>query len=260
MKTLISLSMVMFVSLIVAVPLNAAEKAKPADFRSTDRDQGEPVMESLKRRITAKQDKTDTSRVRKAGKNGARVRYPTAKIEAKVPDKTDMTDVAKQVAQLEIDTDDLASRVQKAKQTIFEEANVSNFVEIEARLPSGKEAALKTLEVKLDGFEIYALDDASGLWLPTAKFPVYAGPMQPGNHRVDLEARLVLRQKGNVAVNNDSYRMISKSFDIGVPDGSAERRWVIDIAVPDTAEGKVEAALQSKTPPEQAEQPEQTVK
>ena len=136
------------------------------------------------------------------------------------------------VAELENDVDQLASNVQKTRQGVLDEAAVDNFVTIEAQLADTDAAAIKTLTVKLDGYPVYELSEASGLWMPTKSVPLYAGPLQPGNHRLDLEARLVVRQGGTLPLNSDLFRFVTKSFDLTVTSGTKSSRYAVAFSPP----------------------------
>src|SRR5262249_59557781 len=123
--------------------------------------------------------------------------------------------------------DQLASNVQKTKQGILDDAKIDNYVSLEANLADTDAAALKNLSVKLDGYAVYELSDASGLWMPSKTVPLYAGPLQPGVHRLHLEARLVMRHKPGVPLNNDVYRFVNRTFDLNVGRGAHNPRHVI---------------------------------
>lgn len=154
------------------------------------------------------------------------------KVQASNPAQKDLKQAATAVAALEADIDQLASAVQKTKQSIIDEAGIDNFVAIEAQLENDEKMAIKSLTVKLDGYPLYEVSDAAGLWLPSKLLPLYAGPLTPGNHRIDFEARLVLRENKGLPVNGDVYRFVSRVFDVGVPGGSVNTRYLITVAPP----------------------------
>jgi len=164
-------------------------------------------------------------------------------IQAKPEEMRQLDSLAQAISELENQTEQLASEVQKTKQTIIEGAAVNNFIAIETQLSKTDVAAIRTLQVKLDGYDIYRIDDASGLWLPTKKMPLYAGPLQPGNHRVDLEARIVMKHDKGLPMNNDVYRFINKSFELTVPHGLVHKKFVVHIEPPKDLKGNAKATI-----------------
>ena len=170
-------------------------------------------------------------------------RFGSTKIEATPKQAERLKEVGKLVAELEAQVDQLASSVQKTKQSVVDDAAIDNFVTMAAQLGDTDSATIKNLTVKLDGFDLYALSDSSGLWLPSKNLPIYAGPLQPGNHRVDLEVRLVMRQEQNLPLNGDIYRFINKSFDITVTGARSNARYIIAIKAPDKLGDSADATL-----------------
>lgn len=170
-------------------------------------------------------------------------KYKKSKIEGTPADAEKIKAVATMVTDLENQVDQLASSVQKTKQGILDDAAIDNFVSLEAELADTDSAALKSISVKLDGYAVYELSEASGLWMPSKKVPLYAGPLQPGNHRVDLEARLVVRHKDGLPLNGDVYRFINKTFDLVVPGTPGNARYVLAITPPAKLDGTADATL-----------------
>lgn len=154
------------------------------------------------------------------------------KVQGTTPPQQGLKQSANAVAALEADIDQLASAVQKTKQSIIDEAGIDNFVAIEAELADSDAMAIKSLTVKLDGYPLYELSDAAGLWLPSKHLPLYAGPLTPGNHRIDFEARLVMRENKGMPLNGDVYKFVSRVFDVGIPGGSVNTRYLISVAPP----------------------------
>jgi hypothetical protein len=171
------------------------------------------------------------------GKGGA------GKVEAKTDEQTELRAIATMIDELEGQVDQLASSVQKTKQSILDEAGIDNFIAVEARLTEADAAALTALTIRLDGFDVYAVQDASGLWLPARMIPLYAGPLQPGRHRIDLEARLAMKHDAALPLNGDVYRFVNKSFDITVPGGTVNTRYVISILPPAKLDGAADATI-----------------
>lgn len=165
------------------------------------------------------------------------------KVSGTTSEREHMASLAGAITELESQVDQLASNVQKTKQSILDEASIDNFVSIEAQLNETDAAAIKSINIKLDGYPVYELHDASGLWLPSKAVPLYAGPLQPGAHRLDLEARIVVRHQKGMPMNADVYRFINKSFELSVPGGTNKSRYVITIKPPTKIDEQADAVI-----------------
>lgn len=171
-------------------------------------------------------------------------KYEKASIEAPTLEANRLKEISNLVNELEQQVDQLASNVQKTKQTILDDAAIDNFVRLEATLPETDQAALKSITVKLDGFKLYSVDDSAGLWLPLKVIPLYAGPLQPGNHRLDVEARISMREAKTIPVNSQVYRFVNKSFQWTIPGGQVNNRFMLTIIPPLKLDDQADAKLQ----------------
>jgi hypothetical protein len=176
-------------------------------------------------------------------KTSKKFKFKGGKVEASTPDKDKLKAIDLLIKDLERQVDQLAGNVQKTKQTVVDEAAVNNYVSVDAELIETDRAAIKSLQIKLDGYDLYSLSDAAGMWLPSKSVPVYAGPLQPGAHRLDLEVRLVLRQNPELPLNGDVYRFISKSFTLKITGASSKSRFVIAIKPPEKLDENPDATI-----------------
>jgi hypothetical protein len=166
-----------------------------------------------------------------------------ARVTATTDEREQMGALSNAVKDLENQVDQLAANVQKTKQSILDEASIDNFVDIQAELSETDTASIKTLNIKLDGYPVYELHEASGLWLPSKGVPLYAGPLQPGAHRLDLEARIVVRHKDGMPMNADVYRFVNKTFEMSIPGGTKKSRYTITIKPPVKVEDQADAVM-----------------
>ena len=209
------------------------------------------VLDRLERRIMDQEadgltfeDKTRPPATLEPTDPAARYKFENkGTINATTSEREQMASLASAITELETQVDQLASNVQKTKQSILDESKVNNFIGIEAQLSETDAAAIKTLNIKLDGYPVYELQEASGLWLPSKAVPLYAGPLQPGKHRLDLEARIVMRHQSGMPMNGDVYRFINKSFEMTVSGGTTKSRYVITITPPGKIEEQADAVL-----------------
>ncbi len=142
------------------------------------------------------------------------------------------------VAGLETQVERLHADVQKARLKVIEDARVDNFVQMDAEFRGIDKATLRSLVVKIDGVEVYRAADAGGLWMPSSKLPLFAGPVPPGSHKLSIDAAVMVREGGNVPVSADVTRRMEKEFEFSMPDGKERRTINILIDAPVRADAK----------------------
>ena len=169
-------------------------------------------------------------------------RFATSKIVGSVPaTKLDMTKNA--LAKLEHQIILLDRDIAQTKQKVIEKTSANNYIDIKTIFGPSDAAAIRSLSVKLDGYEIFELGTAAGLWLPSKSLPLYSGPLKPGDHRIDIHAVAVLRKKDGMPLNEGAFREGTKSIPIRIPDGIVRQRIVVEIQPPKTASEGVLIAL-----------------
>lgn len=171
-----------------------------------------------------------------------KIKLPKAEITAEPDEESQLTDVARAVAQLNNEIDRLNSNVQKTKQQVMTTARAGNTTTVELHLDDADSAALRSLSVRLNGFEIYTLNDTAGLWMPQRRIPIYIGPLKPGNHKIEVEGQLVIRNNKDLPTNTDVYRSVHEAFNLAIPDTKQQSRFVIDVQSPTDSEGNGRSA------------------
>lgn len=153
-------------------------------------------------------------------------------IQGSTENANKVRDLAIAINILEGKIDTLSSEVQKTKNKVLENARMDNFIELNAQLEDTNLAAINSLKVSIDGYEIYDVEETSGFWLPVRDIPLYTGPITPGNHKVSIESRIVLRHRDSLPLNNKIYQQLSKDFEISIPSGSFKKKWTVGITPP----------------------------
>ena len=134
------------------------------------------------------------------------------------------------LSKLEAQIDQLENDVIKTKQAIHENSKKDNYIEINTVLEDGQNNTLRSLSVQLNGFAIYDIDEASGLWAPAGKLPIYSGPLQPGTHNLKVTARVSTRSETGLPLTTALTRLIDKEFKFEVPTGKFEKNYSMKIA------------------------------
>jgi hypothetical protein len=161
-----------------------------------------------------------------------------SEIQASLPEVDNISDISKAIAKLEGEVDKLTADIQKTRQKVLEDANLDSFIEIGALLRDGKAAAIRSFTAKIDGYEIFSLEESSGFWLPNQRLPIFAGPLQTGSHRIDIECRLNMKITEAIPLNGDVHRFINKTFDLNVTGPSFRKRLVLDVKPPETQDAQ----------------------
>ena len=116
-------------------------------------------------------------------------------------------------------------------------------VEITTSIANTDKATFSSLDVDLDGHNIYSLSQDSGLWMSRPSVPLYSGPLQPGKHTINFQARIVKKTKDNLPLNNDVYHLINQSFEITIPNENFHKAWDIVIDNPKSLNYRAQAKL-----------------
>lgn len=209
----------------------------------------ESILDKLERRLLEKErgalsfgeapSKIDSK------KPVTKYKYKNFYINERLPKTADFLKIEKAITELESQTEYLASQVQAIKQKILQDASINNQIAIHTIIDDKNEVAFKNLTVSIDGHPIYQQNAALGLWTPTRKIPLFRGPIQPGEHRLDFQARLIQKNHSNLPLHKDSYHMVNESFNFRVPGGQFTKTWEIRLHTPGRNEYKAKAIFKA---------------
>ncbi len=144
-----------------------------------------------------------------------------------------LADVEEAVDQLVRDVDQLGSDVQSHRQKILEAARIDNVVEILVAPDDAKKTSLRTIDVEIDGVNVYRISQDAGLWLTQKSIPVYLGPMKPGAHELSFTARVARKSGEKLTYDASGYGTVNQKFAFKIPDGKSKKRFVVKVAAPD---------------------------
>ncbi len=157
-------------------------------------------------------------------------RYNQKIIKENTPSSDDLTKLTAAVTELEAQVEYLSSQVHQAKQKILQDASINNLINIATRLESPDSMGFRSLSVTIDGHKVYEQNAAMGLWIPEESIPLFRGPMQPGNHRIDFEARIVQKSKESLPIQTDTFHQVNESFNFEIPEGQVSKKWEIALS------------------------------
>lgn len=196
--------------------------------------EGESILDRLERRLL-EQEHDALSFGDRFGTNSktppkTKYKYQDRTIPEYAPSSHDLKKIDQAMTDLEAQVEYLANGVHSVKQKILQDAGINNFISISTKLENKETMSFRTLKVTIDGHTIYEQNAALGLWLPDPKIPLFRGPMQPGNHRIDFEATIVQKSKKVLPLETGTFHKVNESYKFKVPNGKIQRSWEIAIA------------------------------
>lgn len=140
-----------------------------------------------------------------------------------------LREVGLTVTELENQVDSLAQEVQRARQKVLEDIKFRNAMDITLSIEQPDLVSVRQLEISLDGFALYAIDDVAGLWIPSRIFPVYSGPIDAGTHKLKLSGKLVGRIGENSTSPRDKVLPLESEFQLTVSPNPIRQKYEIVI-------------------------------
>jgi hypothetical protein len=219
------------------------EQTKDADL-----DHIETVLDQLERKLI--DDQADgltfsekAAAKEKPAKTSATMTMKKERVEATTGEAKRLAEINQLLKDLEQRVDQFAGKVQVTKQQVIDASNLNHMINIDAMIDQTDAMAIKNLAIRIDGQVVYDLKDTSGVWMPKKALPLYAGPLEPGTHRIDVEARLIMKSKDALPLNTDVYKFVNQSFDLPIATDDKIGRYAIVLSPPTEATGQPKAEL-----------------
>jgi hypothetical protein len=207
-------------------------KSKSMDKQST---QIENVLENLEKRLTDKDDlqpqPNSPSAVSSHQKKGESYEGSNPnRISGHTPSGKNIQELQKKINEYEARIDILESNVQKFKSDVADTSATDNQVKLEVKSKKQSNFIIRTLIASLDGNTLYNQVDASGLWMPTKTVPVFYGPLQPGDHRLDVTATLAPLSESGLEMPTWKQKTLQQSFTFSVADGKIRKGIIVELS------------------------------
>lgn len=208
------------------------------------------ILERLEKKLLKEEETTLSFSGEKkkppVGESVRRLEYNGTDIHGQIPSTKDLDDLEKAIRGLEKDVEELARDVQATKQQVLDEAGLKNHVRLTTRLANDQDVAFRSLKVKMDGYLIYETPDSEGVWSVKNEIPLFQGPLKPGKHKLEYEARLVLKTPKPTPVSKDIFHRVNESYELEVTPDTREKSWVVSVEAPKTNAVTVQARLESR--------------
>lgn len=182
----------------------------------------------------------------KTGKAPAqRFDMPASVMAAPLPHEAGFDGIAKELRELEQDADELSGQVEKLKADFLAMADKGNFVEIKLVIEDPNAMVLRSMALTVDKHPVYETQDREGQWIPGPEVLLYAGPMEPGTHELNLKGRIVRRYESNVPLDQNLYHAYDQNLQVVVPTGAFRQGYRLKLAKPEKQNIHAQAVLEN---------------
>jgi hypothetical protein len=164
---------------------------------------------------------------------------------APLPHESGFDGIAKDLRELEQDADELSGQVEKLKADFLAMADKGNFVEIKLVIEDPNAMVVRSMALTIDKHPVYETQDREGQWLPGPEVLLYAGPMEPGSHELNLKGRIVRRYESNVPLDQNLYHAYDQNIQVVVPTGAFRQGYRLKLAKPEKQNIHAQAVLEN---------------
>jgi hypothetical protein len=174
-----------------------------------------------------------------------RFEMPASVMAAPLPHDSGFDGIAKDLRELEQDTDELSGQVEKLKADFLAVADKGNFVEIKLVIEDPNAMVLRSMALTIDKHPVYETQDREGQWIPGPEILLYAGPLEPGAHDLNLKGRIVRRYESNVPLDQNLYHAYDQNLQVVVPTGAFRQGYRLKLAKPEKQNIHAQAVLEN---------------
>ncbi len=167
-----------------------------------------------------------------------KIKFKPKVIEGKTTGDQEILDFKKDIQILENDIEKLVTEVHRSKQAILSQSNIQNQILLDAKLNNINNTMISTLTVQVDGFKIYHWEEPTGTQMPESNFPLYSGPLPPGEHKIELFVRTLFKDSSTLKLAQDSYREEKAETSLSIPEGNFQKNITVTIEGGATAKDK----------------------
>jgi hypothetical protein len=222
-----------FVTALAVIPLGAQAASTEAQSRKI-----ENVLDKLEQRLIDKEaspltfDETENAKNPQKETTKTKQKYApksAARISGQTPSGRNIQELQKKLGEYDSRIDLLEADVRKLRAGVYEDSATDNQVMLEVKAGNQSKFIIRTLHARLDGNTLYNQMDAAGLWMPTRSVPVFFGPLQPGEHRVDISATIAPLSADGLEMPSWKQKSLQQSFTFALSDGKARKSITIEI-------------------------------
>jgi hypothetical protein len=214
--------------------LAATDKKKP---KNADQ-KIENVLDTLEKRLLDKEaspltlDEEATASAPSHNARGSSQKYSPkgpAGIVGQTPKGKNIQELQRKINEYDNRVEILEADLRKLRSGVYEASATDNQILLEVKAGNATKFIIRTLTARLDGNTLYNQLDPAGLWMPTRSIPVFFGPLQPGEHRLDVTAMLAPLNQNGLEMPTWNQKGLQQSFSFAVPDGKMRKTISIEI-------------------------------
>lgn len=230
----------MMKSLLVSLAALCGAQALAADSNIQAMDS---VLDRLERKLM-EQEATSLriEPLNEAPKAQQNVKLPKGSIEGRQPGFDDFAALEKQIATLEKEADELSGQIEATKADLLDKSNKGSLVEINALIEDPDLTSIRELSLTIDGKKIYAMD--GGDWTPSPEIPFFIGPLAPGEHQLELNARTIRRREKSLPLDQNLTHRYEQTFKINVAAGVFHKGYRMRLVRPEQQNTRAQASLE----------------
>ena len=241
---------VLLIAASFSTAVQAQTRTKPKRSKAAPDEAVAPV-ESVLDRLEQQLIESDKEGLTFGGKQGRGAdqkspsqifRFERKTITASTEESERLKEISVSIAELENQVDMLSQDLQKERTRVLDMARLDTSLDLTVTLEQPDKVVIRQLDVSLDGFRLYSVDEAEGLWIPAREIPIYSGPIDPGQHKLTVETKLILRSEGKVQVNLEPLTVMRAEFPVQLKDVRSKGRYAVVIHPPQKAgtDGSIE--------------------
>jgi hypothetical protein len=156
-------------------------------------------------------------------------------IKGSTPSGKNLQEIQKKINEYDQRVEILESDLRRLRAGIYEGSVTDNQVMLNVKTANDAKYIIRTLTTRLDGNTLYNQLDPAGLWMPAREIPIFYGPLQPGEHRIDLSATIAPVTLEGLELPTWQHKSVQQSFSFNIPDGKVRKSILIEISEPKTA-------------------------
>lgn len=201
------------------------------------------VLDQLERKLMEQEATTlRIEPINEAPRAQQNVRLPKGTVEGRQPGFDDFAALEKQIASLEKEADELSGHIENTKADLLDKSSKGSLVEINAVIEDPDLTSIRELSLSIDGKTIYAMN--GGDWTPSPEIPFFIGPLAPGEHQLELNARTVRRREKTLPLDQNITHRYQQTFKINVAAGVFHKGYRMRLVRPEQQNTRAQASLE----------------
>ncbi len=178
-------------------------------------------------------------------KNQQKLRLPEQSYTGRMPEGEDFSIVDRKIQDIEAQTEDLSQRIEKLQASILDKSQRGAYVEIQIELEDVEATALRELTVSIDQHTLYQLGKTINPWLPQAQILAYSGPLEPGTHKLKLQAQTLRKYSDKLPLDTNLFHNYNQEISLDIPQGIYRKGYKLKLTKPEKQNTYAQANMEN---------------